>query len=71
MWRKAWDGFGVDVFAAPTTVRARILGQIRIAAGTPPTRYLIRLGILLPLFHLIGVPFLDAMEVGDGPADGT
>lgn len=54
---------------------AWLFDQRRVAAWTSPPRGLtgVRvLGLLLfLLLHLVGVPFLDAVEMGYRPADGT
>ena len=69
--RKAGDGFGVDILAAPAMVRPGLLDQGGIATWTAPTFGLVRARVLLPFLHLVRVPFLHTVEVRYGPADGA
>lgn len=69
--RKAANGPRVELFAAPARVGAGVLADSRVAPGTPPRRGVAGLPGLLGVPRLIFVPFLDAVEVRDGPADGA
>jgi hypothetical protein len=67
--RKPGNGFGVDILAAPAMMRPGLLDQGRIAARAAPALGLVRALVLLPLLHLVCVPFLHTVKVGYGPAN--
>lgn len=64
--------FRIDLFFAPTAIRSGLLDKLRVAAWTPPRQWLAStLLLLLRIFLLVGMPFLDARKVSDSPADGA
>lgn len=68
MRRNSGDRLWVDLLCAPTVIRARILGKRRVAARASPARGLIWVLVLILLLHLVGMPFLDAVKMGNRPA---
>ncbi len=68
MGRESADGFAVDLLTAPAGMGSGVLGHGRVASRTSPGPGLIRVLWLLGILRLVLVPFLDTVEVGDGPA---
>jgi hypothetical protein len=70
--REANNGLGVGFLAAPAVIRFGLLDQAGVATRTPPTFGLVRAALVLfPFLHLVLVPFLDTVEVDNGPANGA
>jgi len=65
---KSWDRFRVHVLTTPAVIWPWWLGERRVATRATPSRDLVGVLILLFFFDLVGVPFLDAVEMSDGPA---